>query len=380
MHAPIYHHSQPFSSLTNFAMDYPSHSPPYPDAIQVHPPMDPCSSKQHQQHTGYWRYPVYDTPNGPLAPRVTIVSQPPLSADLDTPSSTSSYSLFTPASPLGHDVYHDNVEMEDLEYDDDEEYDSDYADDFDVEYSPHSPPHVINTESSLAGALGSYPRPASAERDRHFSQPVSDRRMSASAPGHAHASDASYYSAPPQNSSKSPASYSPQHYHHQQHTYNSHPSPNAHYSPPYSSAHAHQPPAPHYPYNPPMSASSSSLAGAVAEPPPKRQILQPQPVRPIPPIPIHAIAASAERPFCDAQQHQQRQQQEPQPATRRPSQGLSPLSLLCQPLSNAVLNQLNVEAEQQQQQHASSHQPADDRHPYDDVCACGCGDASAGWH
>ncbi|KIJ66350.1 hypothetical protein HYDPIDRAFT_26709 [Hydnomerulius pinastri MD-312] len=284
-------------------------------------------------------------------PKVTILpSQPPLVSDIDTPSSTSSHSVLTPLSPFSHHNVGesdapDDMEFDEFEYDDDEdEYiDSDFAEDMDVVDEAEGQSqlygalvsHAIKSTSALEGALGDVP--SSSYDGRSGAHHPADRRMSASVPGYPSASHRSSTvhahqpqrwseketSAPSNSFPETTNAYPPQHMYTQR-GYSS----TTLFAPTPSTSLYHQ--------------SSSALAGAfissarsshssrpTSNPLP---IMQPQPIRPIPPIPLaeltsSAIEGSASDP-CGESQSSQR------------LQALSPLPLLCQPVSDAVRYQL----------------------------------------
>ncbi|KAG1774051.1 hypothetical protein EV702DRAFT_1048044 [Suillus placidus] len=280
-----------------------------------------------------------------INPKVTILTtQPCLSLDVNTPSSASTQSLQTPSSPFVHE-YPDTREDMDFESDsEDEDVDSDIEemDGIEEETIPFygvTVPQVMKSTSALEGALGDssrssgpwWPQPSS-------SYILSDRRMSVSAPGYATSShrqipshaqrrqDSDMYSPRPYNDS-SPASPSYPH-HSSSYTHDSSSSMTALFAP--TSAL----------YQNPLSSSLADAIppgltpGATRNPSTRLPILQPQPIRPIPPIPLDELASSAaevdESVFPDK-------------GIRRPQeQSLSPLPLLCQPVSDAVRYQLSA--------------------------------------
>ncbi|KAH7922847.1 hypothetical protein BV22DRAFT_1048590 [Leucogyrophana mollusca] len=290
-----------------------------------------------------------------INPRVTILPQQASnSSDLDTPSSSSSYSLLTPSSPFPQPVVEDedmDMDMEDFEYDDDEDVDSEFAEEMDcvddVEIAEHSPPysmavpHIIKSTSALEGALGNYSRGEGLTRGALQSSQYgwSDRKMSASAPGHPNSSQRAFdVHAHHRHDSDEPASF----------PHASHHPPSSLY-PHHNTIYTHSnsnssttlfAPTPSFS----LQASSSSLAGAIPHGTTscatrsssgRLPIHQPQPIRPIPPIPLSDLASSAaeeENPavFRDTKRVVQQ------------SQGLSPLSLLCQPVSDAIRYQLKT--------------------------------------
>ncbi|KAG1857570.1 hypothetical protein C8R48DRAFT_674562 [Suillus tomentosus] len=279
-----------------------------------------------------------------INPKVTILTtQPSLSSDINTPSSASTQSLQTPSSPFVH--YPDT--REDMDFDDSDSEDEDT--DFDIEgmdgieeetmpFYGVTMPQVMKSTSALEGALGEgsrssgpwWPQPSS-------SYMLSDRRMSVSAPGYptsshrqipSHAQrrqDSDMYSPRPHNDS-SPTSPSYPH-HSSSYTQDSSNSMTTLFAP--TSALYQN--------------SSSSLAdaiplgltpGATRHSSNRLPILQPQPIRPIPPIPLDELASSAAE--VDDTVF-------PDEGIRRPRErSLSPLPLLCQPVSDAVRYQLST--------------------------------------
>lgn len=272
-------------------------------------------------------------------PKVTILPpQPVLVTDIDTPSSISSHTILTPPSPFArHDVgeadFQSMDSFDEFDCDDEEDYiDSDFADEMegieetDQEHSlvyGASAPHVIKSTSALEGALGD--TPSSYNTDLGVFTPA-DRRLSASVPGYPSASHRSTVSRLTSSPPLPEASYPSQHTYTQR-NYASSTSLTAHTSP---SLYNHM-------------SSSSSLAGAFATssvPSPHASrptsnplpILQPQPIRPIPPIPLADLTSSAN------------ERSSPEPCARashHPSlRTLSPLPLLCQPVSDTIRYQL----------------------------------------
>lgn len=280
-----------------------------------------------------------------INPKVTILTtQPSLSSDVNTPSSASTQSLQTPSSPFVHE-YPDTREDMDFDESDSEDEDADFdieeMDGIEEETMPFysvTVPQVMKSTSALEGALGDssrssgpwWPQPSS-------SYILSDRRMSVSAPGYpisshrqipSHAQrrqDSDMYSPRPHNDSL-PASPSYPH-HSSSYTHDSSSSMTALFTP--TSALYQN--------------SSSSLAdaippsltpGATRNSSTRLPILQPQPVRPIPPIPLDELASSAaevdESVFPD------------EGIRRSRERSLSPLPLLCQPVSDAVRYQLSA--------------------------------------
>lgn len=284
-------------------------------------------------------------PESAVNPKVIIhPAQPVLVSDIDTPSSISSYSILTPSSPFAqHDVGQvefQAMDFDEFDCDDEEDYiDSDYADEMegiDEEPSPiygASAPHVIKSTSALEGALGDTP-PSSYDTDLGVSSPA-DRRLSASVPGYPSASSRSAAATHQRWSDKTHSpipltsspllpetSYSSQH----TYTHRSYSSLTSSFAPTSPSLYNHI-------------SSSSSLAGAFASSVPSHSsrsasnplpILQPQPIRPIPPIPLADLASSAN----------ELSSLDPHTRGSHPSRTLSPLPLLCQPVSDAVRYQL----------------------------------------
>lgn len=280
-----------------------------------------------------------------INPKVTILTtQPSLSSDINTPSSASTLSIQTPSSPFVHE-YPDN--REDMDFDEsdseDEDVDSDIdeMDGIEEEAMPFygvTVPQVMKSTSALEGALGDgsrssgpwWPQPSS-------SYILSDRRMSVSAPGSSshrpipshsqRRQDSDMYSPRPPNDS-APASPS---YPHQSssYTHDSSSSMTTLFAPPTSALY--------------QNSSSSSLAdaipigltpGATRNSSTRLPIMQPQPIRPIPPIPLDELTTSAaevdDPVFPNEDIHRPRER------------SLSPLPLLCQPVSDAVRYQLSA--------------------------------------
>ena len=236
---------------------YPHHQSPSPNYIYTG--YDQYYSKNNWASAAwpvYYPYPLSSSlPETTVNPKVTILPpQPALVSDIDTPSSLSSHS----SSPFArHDVDEESMDFD--EFDDDEDYiDSDFADemegidesDLDAFVYGTTAPHTKST-SALEGALGDT-LPA-------------DRRLSASVP---------YPSA-----SRSRPSSSPAHV--------------------YTRNHAS------------VTSLTSPYAASLSAPP-RLPILQPQPIRPIPRIPIAELASADDV-----------------------------LPLLCQPVSDAIRYQLD---------------------------------------
>lgn len=278
-------------------------------------------------------------------PKVTILPpQPILVSDIDTPSSISSHSVLTPSSPFAqHDVGEvelQAMDFDDFDCDDEEDFiDSDFADEMegidevDQGSSPlygAAAPHVIKSTSALEGALGDTPSSSYGTNLGVFTP--ADRRLSASVPGYpstSHRSTAASHQrwaekahspAPPMSPPVLDASYRSQHMYTQRN-------------------HASLTTSPSSLYN---HTSSSSLAGAFASSVPSPHasrptsnnplpILQPQPIRPIPPIPLADLVSSANESSSRESSHA--------PPSRR-VRTLSPLPLLCQPVSDAIRYQL----------------------------------------
>ncbi|KAG9314009.1 hypothetical protein JVU11DRAFT_4787 [Chiua virens] len=296
--------------------------------------------------TSYPFPPRSSLPETTINPKVTILPQQPLLvSDIDTPSSISSHSVLTPSSPFAqHDVGEMEphaIEFDEFDCDEEEDYlDSDFADemegidDMDQEPSPVygvSAPHVVKSTSALEGALGDTPS-SSYDTDLGGFAPA-DRRLSASVPGYASAPHRSSAATTHQRSAGSPVTQVPEAASHVYAQRN-----------PASSTSLFAP------TSPPLydHVSSSSLAGVFSSPHhphPSRPthhhshsaplpILQPQPIRPIPPIPIADLTSSAS----------ERSSPEPRPRIRdsQPLRTLSPLPLLCQPVSDAIRYQLKA--------------------------------------
>lgn len=286
-----------------------------------------------------------------INPKVTILTtQPSLSSNVNTPSSAS---IQTPSSPFIHEYPECREDMDFDESEDDSDSDMEDMDGTEEESSLFygaTVPQGMKSTSALEGALGD----GSRSSGPWWPQPMlSDRRMSVSAPGYpisSHRSlpshsqrrqDSDMYSPSPRNSS-SPASSS---YPRQNFSY-THDSTNSTTTlfAPASALYQHS--------------SSSSLADAI---PPAfahaatrhssthLPILQPQPVRPIPPIPLDELASSAAE--VDDSALLDEGMGEPR------ERSLSPLPLLCQPVSDAVRYQLS----------AHSDTARDDGEPYDPI-------------
>jgi hypothetical protein len=354
-----------------------------------------------------------------INPKVTILPSQLLPASVvDTPSSTSSHSVLTPISPFTpYDVAESEVhdmEFDDFEHDDDdgdECVDSDFAEEMEVvdeAYQGQSPlynasmPHAIKSTSALEGALGESP---TSSYDTHLgAYPPADRRMSASVPGYPSAShrplavlthqpqrwNAKEYSPVPTNSlPETSISYPSQH----MYTQHSYPSLSTLFAPTPSISLYHQ-------------SSSSSLVGAFTSARSSHSprssnplpIMQPQPIRPIPPIPLAELTSSATEDSASDLSGETRSSQR--------LQALSPLPLLCQPVSDAVRYQLrepsangslgNICCEEntscedlitvmenngfaheglafsQERQSAAGTSPME-------VCSCGCMGSAIGW-
>ncbi|KAJ8597575.1 hypothetical protein M405DRAFT_855515 [Rhizopogon salebrosus TDB-379] len=277
-----------------------------------------------------------------INPKVTILTtQPSLSSDVNTPSSTSSQSIHTPSSPFIHEYPECREDMDFNESEDDSDSDMDDMDGVEEESSPFygaTVPQGMKSTSALEGALGDgsrlsgpwWPQPSST----HI---LTDRRMSVSAPGYPTSShrplpsraqrrqDSDMYSPRPHHSS-SPASSSYPH-HNLSYTHDSMNSTTTLFAPT-SALYQHS--------------SSSSLADAIPPafaPGATRHssmhlpIFQPQPIRPIPPIPLDELASAAE---VDDSSLPDEGMDDPR------ERSLSPLPLLCQPVSDAVRYQLSA--------------------------------------
>ena len=269
-------------------------------------------------------------PENAVNPKVTVFPpQPILVSDIDTPSSISSHTVLTPSSPfVRHDMDEEkfeSMEFDEFDCDDEEDFvDSDFADEMegidetDTEDSHiygASAPHVIKSTSALEGALGDTPS-SPYHTDLGLFTPA-DRRLSASVPGYPSASHQRLTSTSPVPDASYPSQRT-----YTQRNHASSTSMSAQTSP--SALYHHM-------------SSSSSLAGAFTSSVPSPHasrptpthlpILQPQPIRPIPPIPLADLTSSAE------------ERSSPVPCARaphRPSRTLSPLPLLCQPVSDAI--------------------------------------------
>ncbi|KAF8140638.1 hypothetical protein EV363DRAFT_1393540 [Boletus edulis] len=269
-----------------------------------------------------------------LPSSVTILPpQPILVSDIDTPSSISSHSVLTPSSPFAqHDV--DGMEFQSTEFDE-----FDWIDEADQEPSPlygASAPHVIKSTSALEGALGDTLLSSSYGSNSGAFTPA-DRRLTASVPGYPRTSHRSSAAAHQRWSEKihSPTSSNDPHA--------SYPSQQPYTQRHYASSTSLFAPTPPSLYN--HTSSSSSLAGAFASSLPSPHasrptfshllpILQPQPIRPIPPIPLSDLTSSANDSCSPESPH-------PSPRLRT----LSPLPLLCQPVSDVIRYQLKEPAD-----------------------------------
>lgn len=297
-----------------------------------------------------------------INPKVTILtSQQSISSDVNTPSSASSQSVQTPTSPFVHEYPDCREDMDFDESEDDSDSDMEDINGIEEEPSPFygaTVPQGMKSTSALEGALGDgsrssgpwWPQPSS-------TYILSDRRMSVSAPGYPTSShrplpshpqrrqDIDMYSPRPHHSS-SPASPSYPH-HNFSYTHDSTNSTTTLFAPT-SALYQHS--------------SSSSLADAI--PPAFAQgatrhlsthlpILQPQPIRPIPPIPLDELELASSAADVDDSHL-------PDDETREPS--LSPFPLLCQPVSDAVRYQLS--ANSNSNSNPNSNVARDDGEPY----------------
>jgi len=329
------------------------HSPDSYSSDDMYSPRDQYKSKSPSHISKFNSWSPYNhisnllrTPHHvtSINPKVTILTtQPSLSSDVNTPSSTSAQSIQTPSSPFVHEYPECREDMDFDESEDDS--DSDMEDMDGIEEEPSlfygaTVPQGMKSTSALEGALGDgsrssgpwWPQPSSAYI-------LTDRRMSVSAPGYPTSShrplpshpqrrqDSDMYSPRPHNSSSPASSSYPRH--NFSYTHDSTNSTTTLFAPPASALYQHS--------------SSSSLAdaippaftpGATRHSPTHLPILQPQPIRPIPPIPLDELASSAaevdESGLLDAGMHEPRER------------SLSPLPLLCQPVSDAVRYQLSA--------------------------------------
>lgn len=417
MHAPLYQHSQVLHPFTNIAMN--DHVFPVFHYVGIpldssYRSTDPSCSKfepcyphySHYQYRPYLpnHYPAHETTN----PKVTIVPQPPQTydIDIDTPSSASSSSVLTPLSPALDEFMNfrpedADLEMEEFDYDEDEDededegFDSEFLDDMDDDGEQAGKdihPQLAGADSALAGALGLPQRPSSFARDRWppTTCDQSDRRIS-SAPGRTTSqgvhcaylqhSAQRYEPLHPTRLSSGPAQYP------HNDTSSTQPCSN-------SSAALLAPSSQHSMHPVPIASSSSSLAGAISASLVRHSqrhhrqlpILQPQPVRPIPPIPLSDLEVCAT--------------EEKYGTPPQPKQGLSPLSLLCQPVSDVVRYQLKASPRNSIAQEARdgvegqsspgrnfSGDVSTYAHPSERVaemdscvCSCGCRGVGLGWH
>jgi len=235
-------------------------------------------------------------PETTVNPKVTILPpQPVLVSDIDTPSSLSSHSILTPSSPFArHDV---GEPMEFDEFDDDEDYiDSDFADEMEGIDEPDSEDAFLYSPPVIK---------STSALEGALGDTPADRRLSASVPASHHRQSSSPY------------------------THRNH-------------------------------ASLTSLPSPYVSlaPSPRLPILQPQPIRPIPPIPIADLTSSVD----DG----------------------APLPLLCQPVSDAVrFKACDATASDRFTQDGTFCQA----HPSTDgtcsvgkkVYSCGCVDLQLGW-
>ncbi|KAI6047980.1 hypothetical protein EDC04DRAFT_2597252 [Pisolithus marmoratus] len=248
-------------------------------------------------------------------------------SDVATPSSASSYSIPTPLSAMGHFDVADPVAQKEADFDE-FDYDDDDEDDECVNFedammsSEEDPNELTHTSPNLRKHRS--PTPIStikATATRHRMS-LSDRKMSASAPGYPSTShhtlavdEAQAWFQREQLSHSNEVFLETPHLQPPQHIYSdlgisSHPieipsDVALRYQPSYYSA---------------ISCTNSSYP---------IPIMQPQPIRPIPPIPLDDFTSTAI----------ENNPSDPCLSSQRP-QTLSPLPLLCQPVSDAVRYQL----------------------------------------
>lgn len=332
----------------------------------------PYYAKMQTDNPATW--PTYPCPPRPSSkarlaatvnPRTIIPPfQAPCTSDIDTPSSASSYSVSTPLSPFMQlDIREEELHHDEFEYDDDDDDDDDYIDcDFlgDTEMSEGDQSQKPLNGQFAPQAIKSAVRDDQLEAVEPFNDlhggghhppvhVISDRKMSSSAPGyypstphHSLAVDEEQLrrwlqrEQPPDSAALFPgtsAMYASQHpYSHIES------SPSLALSAPALLAALHQ-----QLYTSTGAITSTNLSNASGPIP----IMQPQPIRPIPPIPIDEFMSNdcGHSDSCAKVLSPDRLER------------LSPLPLLCQPVSDAVRYQL---------QGSSSDQPVDDPEYYDD--------------
>ncbi|KAG6335914.1 hypothetical protein ID866_3168 [Astraeus odoratus] len=310
-------------------------------------------------------------PAATVNPRAIIPPyQTSLSSDVETPSSASSHSVLTPLSPfthldLGAPAPQEDPEIDDFEYEDDDEDDECIDSDFpeDVEMSEEGPsqmplngqsePHVIKSAAldDQLEAIASFD--AIHRGDYHSpARIISDRKMSASAPGcgstshHFLPADAEQLqrwfqreqpsSSDPDGSFPDSSMLCPSHmYGHI--GFSS--SPTSAVSTPPAALHQQ------HSYSFPGAITCTNTYNA-SEPIP---IMQPQPIRPIPPIPLDDFTSGA---MDSSSSYSCGEALSPQRLKI-----LSPLPLLCQPVSDAVRYQF---------QGSSADQTSSDPECYED--------------
>lgn len=279
-------------------------------------------------------------------------------SDVATPSSASSYSIPTPLSALGHFDVADPVapeepDFDEFDYDDDDEYDEcvDAEDammllEEDPNELTHASQPVQQTIKTSTQGDQSEPAVSFTHHPHHHSDTyssvrvISDRKMTASAPGYP---TTSYHSIVDEAFQREQLSHPSQafpatpHVHPPQHIYSDLGTSSLPIGSPSAMASRHQP----------FCYSSAITCTNMSHPIP---IMQPQPIRPIPPIPLDEFASSAienspkSDSCCGAL------------SSQRP-EAFSPLPLLCQPVSDAVRYQL---------QNSSPSASLDDPECYDD--------------
>ncbi|KAL4070568.1 hypothetical protein J3A83DRAFT_4372760 [Scleroderma citrinum] len=310
-------------------------------------------------------YPYQPCKARPVAtvnPRAIIPPfQTPSTSDVETPSSASSHSVSTPLSPFVHlgirEEEYDNDEFE-FEYDDDDDddcVDSDFLED--IEMSEEDPGQLpLNGLSApqvmKSAVLGDQSETAAPPFDglHHGTDPsfvrvISDRKTSASAPGYPSTSHHSLAAdeelqrwlqgeQPPDPTASFPGTSV---IYPSQHLYN-HPefSPSPAPAPPTA---LHQQPS--YVFSGAITSTDpSNTSGPIP-------IMQPQPIRPIPHIPLDEFTSNNAGSGLSCGK----------PLSPERLGTLSPLPLLCQPVSDAVRYQLDG---------SSANPPVDDPGYYDD--------------
>lgn len=318
---------------------------------------------------------LWYSPQQPPKSRAVATANPKAThwttSDVATPSSASSYSIPTPLSAMGHfdvadPVTQEEPDFDEFDYDDDDEDDECVDSEDTMMNSEEDPdelshanqpapqtiePTALDDQSEPTASFTYHHHPLHYHGDTHSSsRALSDRKMTASAPGHPSTSHHStgvdegqtwfqreQLSHPSQAFSEMPHVHSPQH------IYGGLGISSLPIGIPSAVALRHHP-------------SYYSSAISCTNSPHPIPIMQPQPIRPIPPIPLDEFASSPSD-SCGGVLSSQR------------PQTLSPLPLLCQPVSDAVRYQL---------QNSTSSPSLDDPECYDVDVNNGDEDASEG--